>query len=206
MPKVSQSPSRSLRADAENSVARILEGAERVFAADPSATLEAVAKAAGVARTTVHRRFSSRDDLIDALVDVVNAKLREAIAGANVETAPALVALYQLTVATLDLKVDWRASWQFVDLGSDGARGISPDNIAALDILLKRSLNAGLLRPGVDLRWARNVYMALIHEAATARSGDESASEWANLIMQTLLSGVGNAEHDLEALLTRSSE
>jgi AcrR family transcriptional regulator len=206
MPKVSQSPSRSLRADAENSVARILEAAERVFAADPSATLEAVAKAAGVARTTVHRRFSSRDDLIDALVDVVNAKLREAIAGANVETAPALVALYQLTVATLDLKVDWRASWQFVDLGSDGARGISPDNIAALDILLKRSLNAGLLRPGVDLRWARNVYMALIHEAATARSGDESASEWANLIMQTLLSGVGNAEHDLEALLTRSSE
>lgn len=206
MPKVSQSPSRSLRADAENSVARILEGAERVFAADPSATLEAVAKAAGVARTTVHRRFSSRDDLLDALVDVVNAKLREAIAGANVETAPALVALYQLTVATLDLKVDWRASWQFVDLGSDGARGISPDNIAALDILLKRSLNAGLLRPGVDLRWARNVYMALIHEAATARSGDESASEWANLIMQTLLSGVGNAEHDLEALLTRSSE
>jgi AcrR family transcriptional regulator len=177
-----------------------------VFAADPSATLEAVATAAGVARTTVHRRFSSRDDLLDALVDVVNAKLREAIAGANVETAPALVALYQLTVATLDLKVDWRASWQFVDLGSDGARGISPDNIAALDILLKRSLNAGLLRPGVDLRWARNVYMALIHEAATARSGDESASEWANLIMQTLLSGVGNAEHDLEALLTRSSE
>jgi AcrR family transcriptional regulator len=206
MPKVSQSPSRSLRADAEHSVARILEAAERVFAADPSATLEAVAKAAGVARTTVHRRFSSRDDLLDALVDVVNAKLREAIAGANVETAPALVALYQLTVATLDLKVDWRASWQFVDLGSDGARGISPDNIAALDILLKRSLNAGLLRPGVDLRWARNVYMALIHEAATARSGDESASEWANLIMQTLLSGVGNAEHDLEALLTRSSE
>jgi AcrR family transcriptional regulator len=206
MPKVSQSPSRSLRADAENSVARILEAAERVFAADPSATLEAVATAAGVARTTVHRRFSSRDDLLDALVDVVNAKLREAIAGANVETAPALVALYQLTVATLDLKVDWRASWQFVDLGSDGARGISPDNIAALDILLKRSLNAGLLRPGVDLRWARNVYMALIHEAATARSGDESASEWANLVMQTLLSGVGNAEHDLEALLTRSSE
>jgi AcrR family transcriptional regulator len=206
MPKASQPPSRPLRADAENSVARILEAAEHVFAADPSATLEAVAKAAGVARTTVHRRFSSRDELLDALVDVLNAKLREAVAGANVETAPALVALYQLTVATLDLKVDWRASWQFVDLGSDGARGISPDNIAALDFLLQRSLNAGLVRPGIDLRWARNVYMALIHEAATVRPDDESASEWANLIMQTLLSGVGNAEHDLQALLTRPSE
>lgn len=206
MRTVTPSPSRALRADAENSIARILEAAERVFAADPSATLEAVAKAAGVARTTVHRRFSSRDELLDALVDVVNAKLREAIAGAHIETAPALVALYQLTVATLDLKVDWRASWQFVDLGSEGARGISPDNIAALDFLLRRSLDAGLLRTGVDLRWARNVYMALIHEAATARPDEEAASGWANLIMQTLLGGVGNPEHDLEALLAWSSE
>lgn len=202
MAEISQQSPRPLRADAENSVARILEAAERVFAADPSASLEAVAKAAGVARTTVHRRFSSRDDLRDALVDVVNAKLREAVASANLETAPPLVALYQLTVATLDLKVDWRASWQFIDLGSAGARGIDPDNIAQLDSLLQRSLAVGLLRPGVDVQWARNVYMALIHEAAVARPDDESASEWAGLIMQTLLGGVGNAEHDLEALLT----
>jgi AcrR family transcriptional regulator len=199
-------PPRPLRADAENSIARILEAAEHVFAADPSASLGAVAKAAGVARTTVHRRFSSREDLRDALVEVVNVKLREAIAGANLETAPPLVALYQLTLATLDLKVDWRASWQLVDLGSEGARGINPENIAKLDSLLQRSLNVGLLRPGVDVRWARNVYMALIHEAATARPDDESASEWANLIMQTLLGGVGNTEHDLQALLTRPPE
>ncbi len=177
-----------------------------MFAADPSASLEAVAQAAGVARTTVHRRFSSRDDLLDALVDMVNTKLREAIGGANVETAPPLVALYQLTVATLDLKVDWRAAWQFVDLGSDGARGIDPDNIAELAALMQRSVDVGLLRPGVDLQWACSVYMALIHEAATARPDDESASEWANLIMQTLLGGVGNTEHDLEALLTQLPE
>ncbi|MEO7123257.1 MAG: TetR/AcrR family transcriptional regulator [Lacisediminihabitans sp.] len=206
MSETSHRSARPLRADAENSIARILAAAEHVFAADPSASLEAVAKAAGVARTTVHRRFSSREDLLDALVDVVNAKLREAAAGANVETAPPLVALYQLTVATLELKVDWRASWQFVDLGSEGARGIDADNVAKLDSLLQRSLNVGLLRPGVDLRWVRTVYMSLIHEAAMARPDGESASEWANLIMQTLLRGVGNTEHDFEALLTRSTK
>jgi AcrR family transcriptional regulator len=206
MAKTSLPTPRPLRADAENSIARILEAAEQVFSADPSASLEVVARAAGVARTTVHRRFSSRDELLDALVDAVNAKLREAVAGANVETSPPLVALYQLTVATLDLKADWRASWQFIDLGSEGPRGIALDNIAALDSLLQRSRNVDLLRPGVDIRWARNVYIALIHEAATARPDDESASEWANLIMQTLLGGVGNTEHGLEALLTGSPE
>lgn len=183
---------------------RILEAAERVFTIDPSASLETVAKAAGVARTTVHRRFSSRDELRDALVDVINEKLRDALANAKVDTAPPLVALYQLTVATLDLKVDWRASWQLVDLGSKGTRGIDIDNIAELDSLLQRSRDVGLLRPDVSIRWTCNVYMALIHEAATARRDDESASDWAHLIMRTLLDGVGNNEHDLEALLTRS--
>lgn len=192
-----QSSPRPLRADAENSIARILEAAERVFAADPTASLAAVAAAAGVARTTVHRRFSSREELRDALVDAVNAKLREAIAGANVGTAPPLAALYQLTVATLDLKVDWRASWQFVDQGGEGARGVDPDSIAALDSLLQRSLEAGLLRPGTDLRWTRDVYMALLHEATTARPEGEDSAHRANLVLQTLLRGVGSAEHDL---------
>lgn len=182
---------------------RILVAAEQVFAADPSATLEAVATAAGVARTTVHRRFSSREDLRDALVDVVNTKLSEAVAAANTETAPPLVALYQLTVATLDLKVDWRASWQLVDLGATDRRGIDPSNIVRLDALLQRSHDAGLLRPETDIPWIRGVYMALIHEAATMRAENESASYWANRIMQTLLGGFGNAGHDLEALLSQ---
>lgn len=174
-----------------------------MFAADPSATLEAVATAAGVARTTVHRRFSSREDLRDALVNVVNTKLRDAITSANTDTAPPLVALYQLTVATLDLKVDWRASWQLIDLDTTAQRGIDPSNIAHLDALLQRSKDAGLLRPGIDILWARGVYMALIHEAASIRPENESAPHWANRIMQTLLSGVGNTEHDLEALLAQ---
>lgn len=203
MPDIPQRSSRPLRADAEQSIARILIAAEQVFAADPSATLEAVASAAGVARATVHRRFSSRDDLRDALVNAINTKLRDAIASANTDTAPPLVALYQLTVATLDLKVDWRASWQLIDLDATDQRGIDPSNISHLDALLQRSQDAGLFRPGIDIPWARGVYMALIHEASTIRSENESASHWANRIMQTLLSGIGNNEHNLEALLAQ---
>ena len=181
-------------------MARILEAAERVFATDPFASMEEIATAAGVARTTVHRRFSSRDELRDALVSVINAKLREAFASAHVETAPPLVALYQLTMTTLDLKADWRAAWQLVDLAGEGARGIDADIIAELDALLQRSRDTGLLRRNVGIPWMRSIYMALIHEAATARD-DESASGWAGLVMQTLLSGIGDEEHDLERLL-----
>ncbi|HEY9379181.1 MAG TPA: TetR family transcriptional regulator, partial [Jiangellaceae bacterium] len=50
---------RPLRADAERSVRAILEAAERVLADDPSASMEQIAEAAGLARITVHRRFAS---------------------------------------------------------------------------------------------------------------------------------------------------
>jgi len=44
-----------LRADAERSIRSILEAAERVLSADPAASMEQVAEAAGVARTTIHQ-------------------------------------------------------------------------------------------------------------------------------------------------------
>jgi serine phosphatase RsbU (regulator of sigma subunit) len=57
------------RADAMRNRERILDAAERLLERSPSATLADIAAAAGVARSTLHRRFTSRDDLIAALRD-----------------------------------------------------------------------------------------------------------------------------------------
>src|SRR5215208_945701 len=55
------------RADAMRNRERILDAAERLLQRSPSATLADIAAAAGVARSTLHRRFASRDDLLAAL-------------------------------------------------------------------------------------------------------------------------------------------
>lgn len=55
------------RADALRNRERILDAAERLLEQSPSATLADIAAAAGVARSTLHRRFASRDDLIAAV-------------------------------------------------------------------------------------------------------------------------------------------
>src|SRR5688500_4169220 len=55
------------RADALRNRERILDAAERMLTRAPSATLADIAAAAGVSRSTLHRRFQNRDKLIAAL-------------------------------------------------------------------------------------------------------------------------------------------
>lgn len=69
-------PDARLRADAQANRDRILDVARDAFAADPAASLNAIAKAAGVGAGTLYRHFPSREALlvgvyrkeIDALV------------------------------------------------------------------------------------------------------------------------------------------
>jgi AcrR family transcriptional regulator len=62
----------------------ILAAAVTVFARDPSASLGEVAAAAGVGRTTLHRYFAERSDLLSALV----VHVLEAVAAATERAAP----------------------------------------------------------------------------------------------------------------------
>jgi AcrR family transcriptional regulator len=55
------------RADAVRNRERILDAAERMFERSPSASLTEIAKAAGISRSTLHRRFPNRGALLAAL-------------------------------------------------------------------------------------------------------------------------------------------
>src|SRR3984885_13053384 len=75
----------NLRADARANRDRILDVARDAFAADPAASLNSIAKAAGVGAGTLYRHFPSREALvlgiyrkeIDALVALAPMLLTE---------------------------------------------------------------------------------------------------------------------------------
>ncbi len=173
----------------------ILEAAERVYSANSAASIEQVAEAAGVARATVHRRFATRDALLSALTEWAEDRLHEAVDLANPESAPPMVALYQLTANVLRVKIGWRFSMRMAALSPTTAPR-RDDLMARCEALLRRAQDAGMVRPEVDIPYARRVYQALVDEAMHG-DGTENPEALATAIVHTLLHGIGSSTAQL---------
>jgi len=181
-----------LRADAERTVRAILEAAERVLSTNPAASMEQIAEAAGVARTTVHRRFASRESLIAALAAWATQRFHDAVEAARPETAPPAVALYQVTANVLHVKIGWGFAMGALPTDVPEVARVHAEVLARCERLFARLRDAGLLRPDTDLDWARRVYYALMHEAAAqAPDTDAAIDTLATRVVDTLLYGTG---------------
>ncbi|TMR91225.1 TetR/AcrR family transcriptional regulator [Nonomuraea basaltis] len=181
-----------MRSDAARTVRTILEAAERVLGRNPAASMEQIAEAAGVARTTVHRRFVSREALVDAMTAWATRQFAEAVESAHPETAPPLVALYQVTASVLRVKSDWGFAMSRTLSSDPEVARVHADVEERCARLFSKAQAAGVLRADVDPDWARRVYYALIHEAAQSRDADPDAL--AARVVDTLLRGVGTGQ------------
>jgi AcrR family transcriptional regulator len=178
---------RPLRADSERTMRAILDAAHRVLAGDPTATLQQIADEAGVARTTVHRRFANREALQDALVMDMLARVETVIDSSRPETAPPLVALHEMSAGYIRIKSHWRVGLVTESTAPDTVERIKAKHRA----MFQRLVDAGVIAADTDLEWAAQVYFALLHEAVERRAttGDDPDT-LAALVTSTLVGGL----------------
>ncbi|MGV9846557.1 TetR/AcrR family transcriptional regulator [Streptomyces fungicidicus] len=167
-------PARRRRADAERSRAAVLDAAVRLLRERPEASLETVARAAGVTRQTVYAHFSSRDELLAAAADRVTSDAVAAMDAAALDEGSAVAALVRF------LDASWRAyeANTFLFRGatartteSFGGRELHEPVMDKLARLLERGIAAGEFATRQDSRWLVAAVVALGHAA-----GDEVAT------------------------------
>ncbi|MEV6429113.1 helix-turn-helix domain-containing protein [Nocardia sp. NPDC051463] len=187
-------PARPLRADAERTVRAILDAAERVLSDNPNATLEQIAEAAGVARTTVHRRFANREDLVRTMAVTAWRRMNAAVDAARPQTAPPLVALHQATANVIQIKYGASYALDRIDVTDPEVAGIQAEVFAKCDTAFARAQTEGIIAPEADLTWVRRVYLALITETVHGATEFDTTTDpdtLASRVVDTLLGGLG---------------
>ena len=186
--KRSKSHARKPRADAERNRDRVLEVAKEAFTrSGPDASLDDIAKQAGVGPGTLYRHFPSREALIEAVYRTEVEKL--AAAERNfAETMPPIEALR----AWMLLFVDYIATKKIISaalntLVGDPKRvfGASYNQVwEAMRALVKRAVKSGDIRKDLD---PIDLLRALIGVSNVSTSPDWQQS--ARRLVEILISG-----------------
>ena len=95
------------RADADRSVAAILDAGLEALASDPDSSMSEIARRAGVVRATIYVHFPTRTALLDAVMEHATAQVVEAMRGAEPHRGEPVEALERVLRAT------WKQLAQF---------------------------------------------------------------------------------------------
>ena len=142
-------PAVGRRADARRNIVTIIDAAALALSADPRASMQDIADACRLHRATVHRHFSSRDDLLLAVRDRAFAEAtarRDVIFAGGGEP---LIALERYVAAMLDLGDRYRL-YRFmptIDARNEDSRRSLAAPVAGV---IARGQAAGVLRTDLD--------------------------------------------------------
>jgi AcrR family transcriptional regulator len=160
---------RRRRADADRSRTAILAAAIALLDEQPDASLERIAEAADVTRQTVYAHFSSRDALLNAVLDELTAETVAAIDALDLEQGPALDNALRL--------VDM--AWQMFErhplllhVPPTATQDARHDPVTErLEHLIRRGQRSGEITRALPAPWLVTALVALGHAAGESVAG-----------------------------------
>ena len=170
----------------------LLDVAAEVLVADPAASLAEVAAAAGIGRTTLHKQYATRDDLLCAVGHRAIDLWGQAIDGVAGSTDPD-GGLRAITAAMIPLGPQLAFLW----------RTPAFDHVTELDErwkaaeacvlgVLKRAQDRGVVSGSVPDWWLMQTFYSVIYVAAeSVGAGKLAPLDAPGLALRTFLHGVG---------------
>ncbi|XRQ09489.1 TetR/AcrR family transcriptional regulator [Actinomadura welshii] len=183
-------PGRRRRADAERSIARIVSAARESLSKNPNASIDDIAKAAGVGRMTLYGHFRNRAELIEAaLADALRA-------GEDVLSAVDLGGDAQDALTRL-LESSWSLVAESTALLAAAQGTLPPGRIRQMhaapaervEDLIRRGQDQGVFRTDLPMSWLVSVIQHVLHGAAEEnRSERLKPAETARVVVATVQS------------------
>ena len=192
-----RSAPRRRRADAERSVAAILDAGLEALASDPDSSMSEIAGRAGVVRATIYVHFPTRTALLDAVMEHAVDQVVEAMKRAEPARGRPAEALERVLLAT------WRELARFHGLLALNTARLSAEELHRrhrpmldqLEPLIERGQKQGVFRRDFPVVWHLAVLRAIVHAASTEiRGGRLSESEAEAAMLSTAIAAISEPE------------
>jgi AcrR family transcriptional regulator len=179
---------RKRRADAERSIASIIDAAIETFSARPDASMADVAAAAGVGRVTLYAHFASREALLDAAVHHVTTPVLAMLDAARLDDGPASETLGRV------IREAWPAIgrvWALTAAAGADSPMSSPHHsgpfLVRIEELIARGQLDGSFRTDMPRGWLVAAFHSLVMAAGQeVRDGRLDEARAADLLITTL--------------------
>ena len=158
-------PARQRRIEAERSIAAILEAAPRVFGEHPEAGVEEVARAAGVSRQTIYAHYSSREALLDAVLQRAAGEVDAMLDDADLDGVSAPLALARLIGVGWEVTRRYPFLWRLPAVGPAEDRERHGPLFERFERLIRRGQKSGEFDRRVSPEWLVAGMLALANAA-----------------------------------------
>ena len=181
----------SRRTDARRNREAVIEAAIELLTENASASMQQIADASGVGRTTVYRHFPTRDDLFRELFDRIVAESREVTAEITARPGSAEETLRALAPALIDLGLRFRFLQGHRALGRPALRESKEADDEPVARYLTAARERGDIRTDLPLAWMRSLIQAMALAAMDdLHAGQRDRETAASLLGESLVSAL----------------
>lgn len=152
---------RRQRSDARQSIAAILRAATETLNADPGASIEDIARAAGVSRQTIYAHFPTREALLGAIVERAAAEVTAAFDAAGLDDLPPAVALVRLLDAGWQVAARYPLAWHLPAVSPEEDASRHAPVLDRLLALIERGQGNGDLDATLSPGWLLTACLAI---------------------------------------------